>query len=145
MAAKLIIIGHRGAAGLAEENSLEGIRQSIKHNVDMIELDLRVKDSVVILSHDKPSSNIVYCPLKQALSEVNGKVPLNLEVKQKSVVKKLPKLLEKYTGEIVFSSSSYSTLKEIREVLPQYEIAIIEKWSSLRAVAESVLLNTKQR
>jgi glycerophosphoryl diester phosphodiesterase len=48
------IIGHRGAAGLALENTLESIRSAVASGVDAIEIDVRVtKDGHVVLSHDR--------------------------------------------------------------------------------------------
>lgn len=47
------IIGHRGAAGLALENSLESIKAAIDAGVDGIEIDIRLtKDNVFLLNHD---------------------------------------------------------------------------------------------
>jgi len=47
------IIGHRGAAGLAPENSLAAIRAAIAAGVDAIEFDIRVtSDGKLVLSHD---------------------------------------------------------------------------------------------
>jgi len=49
-----IVIGHRGAAGLAPENTLAGIQKSLDLKVDRIEIDVQqTKDSIVILMHDK--------------------------------------------------------------------------------------------
>ncbi|HUP26272.1 MAG TPA: glycerophosphodiester phosphodiesterase [Candidatus Limnocylindrales bacterium] len=48
------IIGHRGAAGLALENTAESIAAAIDAGVDAIEFDIRLtKDSKLVLSHDK--------------------------------------------------------------------------------------------
>lgn len=48
------IIGHRGAAGLALENTVESIRAAINAGVDAIEFDIRVtKDGQIVLNHDK--------------------------------------------------------------------------------------------
>ncbi|HTE21522.1 MAG TPA: glycerophosphodiester phosphodiesterase [Candidatus Limnocylindria bacterium] len=47
------IIGHRGAAGLALENTLQSIRSAIRSNVDAVEIDVRLtKDHHLVLSHD---------------------------------------------------------------------------------------------
>lgn len=47
------IIGHRGAAGLAPQNSLASIQAAIKAGVDGIEFDIRTTaDNQLILSHD---------------------------------------------------------------------------------------------
>lgn len=48
------VIGHRGAAGLALENTAESIEAAIKAGVDAIEFDIRVtKDQKIVLNHDK--------------------------------------------------------------------------------------------
>ena len=47
------IIGHRGAAGLALENTLSSIRTALHAGVDVIEIDIRLtKDLHFVLSHD---------------------------------------------------------------------------------------------
>jgi glycerophosphoryl diester phosphodiesterase len=49
---KTLIVGHRGAKGLAPENTLEGFEVAIQHGVDMIETDAQLtKDGVVVLLH----------------------------------------------------------------------------------------------
>ena len=49
----VVITGHRGAAGLAPENTLPSIQKAIDLNVERIEIDVQqTKDSVVIVMHD---------------------------------------------------------------------------------------------
>lgn len=138
------IIGHRGAKGIAPENSLEAIRKAIKAKVAMIEVDVRMQASTVVLSHDKTMKEQIYCPLTHALNEVQGKVPLNLEIKEQKVVKQLPKLLKDYKGDILFSSVKYGILQDIKELLPKSDIALIERWSGVKGVAQAELLKTKR-
>lgn len=53
------IIGHRGAAGLAPENTLAAIKKAIATGVDAIEFDVRLtKDHHLILSHDPTLNRI---------------------------------------------------------------------------------------
>lgn len=138
------IIGHRGAAGLAPENSIEAIRKAMQTSVDMIELDVRLQNGVPVLSHDPIKTGQIYCPLKQALQEVNSKYALNLEIKELKAVNKTLRMLETYPGKIVFSSFKFNILKKIHDKLPEVEIAILEKWSGTRAVAEAALLGSKR-
>lgn len=50
----MIVISHRGAAGLAPENTLEGIDEAKKAGVDKIEVDIRIsKDKRLVLFHDQ--------------------------------------------------------------------------------------------
>lgn len=141
---KLEIIGHRGAAGLAPENSLDAIRLALKHKVDMIELDVRMQAGVPVLSHDPVSPSGVYCTLKLALREIAGKAGVNLELKEIKTVKSVRRILENYDGEILFSSFKFNILQEVRKEMPKYDIAILEKWSGVRGVAEASLLKTKR-
>ena len=47
------IIGHRGCAGYAPENTLEGIHTAADMGVEWVELDVKItKDEVPILFHD---------------------------------------------------------------------------------------------
>jgi glycerophosphoryl diester phosphodiesterase len=51
-AAGIVRVGHRGAAGLAPENSLAAIEAAASAGVDVVELDLvRRHDGVVVLAH----------------------------------------------------------------------------------------------
>ncbi|MDB5182832.1 MAG: putative Glycerophosphoryl diester phosphodiesterase [Candidatus Saccharibacteria bacterium] len=47
------IIGHRGAAGLAPENTIKAVQAGIAAGADAVEFDVRLtKDGVFVLSHD---------------------------------------------------------------------------------------------
>lgn len=51
---KLIITGHRGAAGLAPENTLASIQLALELGVDRIEIDVQqTKDNKIIVLHDR--------------------------------------------------------------------------------------------
>ena len=51
---KVTVTGHRGAAGLAPENTLVAIRKGISLNVDRIEIDVQqTADGVVVVRHDE--------------------------------------------------------------------------------------------
>lgn len=50
---EIVLTGHRGAGGLAPENTLAAIRKGLDNNVDRIEIDVQqTKDNVVISLHD---------------------------------------------------------------------------------------------
>ncbi|MBI5357771.1 hypothetical protein HZB74_02895 [Candidatus Saccharibacteria bacterium] len=49
----MFIIGHRGAAGLAPENTILGIKTAVENRADAIEFDVRVTaDKKLVLCHD---------------------------------------------------------------------------------------------
>lgn len=138
------IIGHRGAKGLAPENSIKAIKRGMSAKVDMLEVDVRLLDDDLVLSHDPLAKDGTYALLEDALTVVDGKTPLNLEIKELQVVKHLPKVLKGYKGKILFSSFEYKILAEIKKLLPNADLAVLEKWSSVRAVAEATLLGTNR-
>ncbi len=48
-----MIVGHRGAAGLAPENTLPSFIEASKYDIDFIELDVReTKDGALVVVHD---------------------------------------------------------------------------------------------
>jgi glycerophosphoryl diester phosphodiesterase len=136
------IIGHRGAKGLAPENSLEAIKTALGLDIDMIETDLRMQGKTIVLSHDDTLPNQTYTTLIDALAEIDSTVPLNLEIKEQQVIKPLSKILDGYSGKILISSKSFSILQSVKKQMPNSEIAIIESWSGVRAVASASFLGT---
>ncbi len=138
------IVGHRGAKGLAPENSIESIRKALEEKVDMIEIDIRMQNSKLVLSHDKTDTEQVYCPLTQALEEIEGKIPIILDIKESAVINKMLETLKEYEGKIIYSSLKFGTLQKISNLIPKAELAVIEKWSGVRAVASASLLGIKK-
>ena len=138
------IIGHRGARGLAPENSLLAVRRAMSAKVDMIEVDLRVKDGEIVLSHDQVIKSERYVLLEDLLTTVDSNFPLNLEVKELEVLPLLKKELQGYKGKIIFSSFEFKILQNLKKLFPKSELAVLEKWSGVRAVAEASLLGTNR-
>ena len=59
----MTLVGHRGAAGLAPENSLKAIRAARSLGIDAIELDIRVtKDNKLVLCHDYALNRLANIP-----------------------------------------------------------------------------------
>jgi len=54
MAGAVELHGHRGARGLAPENTLEGFKVALSHGVDFLEIDVGLsRDNQVIIHHDR--------------------------------------------------------------------------------------------
>ena len=52
--AHLEIVGHKGASGLAPENTLAAVRMGLEHAVDVIEIDIHMTaDNEIVVCHDK--------------------------------------------------------------------------------------------
>lgn len=118
----MYIIGHRGAAGLAPENSILSIKAAAKYKVDAIECDIRVsKDNRLVLSHDdtflriagdkrkvkelslaqikkiKTNDGQSILTLEEALKAA-GKIPMIIEGKSDGWAEPLAKILKKHQG-----------------------------------------------
>lgn len=141
---KMKIFGHRGARGMAPENSLLGIRFALREKVDMIELDIRAQNGEIVLTHDPVEPGKTYVTLQEALKKIHGTVPINLDIKEPEVLALLKGELHGYKGKVMFSSFQYKILKIVKNIFPDAELAILEKWSSVRVVAEAALLGTKR-
>ena len=116
------IISHRGAAGLAPENTLAGIDKAIETGVDYIEVDMRpTKDKHLVLLHDQSLYRINGTlnraddltlkeisttrthsghpiPTLQEALEHSGDTPLFIDCKGKDWPEVLAKLLKKHNG-----------------------------------------------
>ena len=61
----MLIIGHRGAAGLAPENTMAAIAAGIEAGSDMIEIDVRLTrdNQLVVLGLGKTQQSLTYDPV----------------------------------------------------------------------------------
>jgi glycerophosphoryl diester phosphodiesterase len=114
----MLVIGHRGAAGLAPENSMEAMRTGLKAGADCLEFDVRLtKDKIPVLTHDfhtlrthRDTSIISHhtlaelqertkkqpiVPLTQVLDSFFGVVLLNIELKGRGTGKVVSNLIKK--------------------------------------------------
>lgn len=73
-------IGHRGARGHGEENTLASFERAIALGCDEIETDVWLTDRGIVVSHDPPGRDATLT-LDDALDACAGRVTLNVEVK----------------------------------------------------------------
>lgn len=104
----MLIIGHRGAAGVAPENTIEALRAGVEAGADMLEFDIHLtRDAIPVLIHDnnlmrthrkrtfvntktlaelqeltKSSPNPIIS-LETVLDEFFGNILLNIEIKHR--------------------------------------------------------------
>ncbi|HVV26198.1 MAG TPA: glycerophosphodiester phosphodiesterase [Candidatus Saccharimonadales bacterium] len=154
------IIGHRGARGLAPENTIAGLQKGLEHHVDLLEFDVRVtKDGVVILHHDAaladPSGNTLaiadtnyeilkthkpdLATFEAVLDTVGHTVPLYVEVKPAEPIEPIVKIINSYLKKgwknefFLLGSKSQETLRQLHTALPEIRNIVIEPWSGVRA------------
>jgi glycerophosphoryl diester phosphodiesterase len=163
------IIGHRGARGLASENTLKGLEEAISHDVDEIEFDVRVtKDKIPVLHHDSEvtdsrgrkfsiSKNTLLSlrkhkpdltTLKDVFERVNQKMPLYIEIKPDVSVQPIIKVLKAQIDKgrpaenMRIASFSQKVLIEIHRALPELPKIVNESWSGIRARKRADALDT---
>jgi glycerophosphoryl diester phosphodiesterase len=128
----MLIIGHRGAAGLKPENTIASLRAGMKADADMIEFDIRLtKDNILVLAHDfhtlrsHKTVNLIHSStlselrkraagsdrpivtFEEALNETFGKIMLNVELKHKGSGQRA---LEVLRGKYIKKASDWDLL-----------------------------------
>lgn len=142
--AKTGIIGHRGAAGLALENSHDSILAALGHEIDAIEFDVRrTKDGKLVVMHDSHTGRIAKQKVLvghktleelQAIELNNGQHILSLEdmfriigkekpmvidIKDSGSADEILRLLEQYPhSEVSFTSLRYAELDKLHKARP---------------------------
>lgn len=151
----MLVIGHRGAAGLAPENSMEALRAGVDAGADILEFDVRLtKDKIPVLTHDfhtlrthrdtsiishhtlaelrKRTEKQPIVPLSEVLDEFFGHILLNIEIKGRGTAKVVADLVKKNyikTGKdwdnLLFSSFRGIDLITIRRVSSEAKLALL--------------------
>lgn len=166
----MLIIGHRGAKGLAPENTIASLQAALDAGVDGIEFDVRVsRDNVAVLNHnsdigvpgfdldiaktnynDLKKAKPTLITLDEALDFINNRVKIVIEIKLVRSVQPIVDCINKHlaqswtTDTITISSFNMRTLKQIRGKLPQIELSVNEAWSGVRATHRARTLGTKR-
>lgn len=143
----MLVIGHRGAKGLAPENTLESLRAGHEAGADILEFDVRLtSDNIPVLCHDAVyhGRRISSSTLKQlqekgdiptlqsVLDEFFGKVLLNLEYKPQTGIDVVYKILrKKYVKNeddwhnILISSFHVRSLLRMRKLSKHANLALL--------------------
>jgi len=151
----MLIIGHRGAAGLAPENTMKALKAGYEADADMLEIDVRLtKDQRIVAIHDSrltrthhhrdAISGLTYeqlqqltkqCPvplLETILDKYFGKVLLNIEVKSRGCGEAVVALLESSYikkksdwDKFIISSFKGPELVSIRKLSPHANLAML--------------------
>lgn len=113
---KQMIIAHRGASGDYHENTIEAFIEAINVGADAIELDVRkTKDNKIIISHDdnidgikldsldyneilevSSSKGFIVPTLEEVLKLCQGKILLDIELKEEGYEEEVISLIKKY-------------------------------------------------
>lgn len=150
------IIGHRGAAGIALENSIQSIRAALAAGVDAIEIDVRLTaDMHLVLSHDPTLRRVSKHRLtvkKETISKLkttrlkNGEtvptlvdalkacknIPLIVEAKSKDWALVLAQQLKKTKpGSVIVFAQDYAELHIFHELLPDIPVYLVQRFNPI--------------
>ena len=165
----MLVIGHRGAKGLAPENTKASFEAALEYKVDAVEFDIRTtQDNIAVVSHDEflerdkikleiAKTDYIEIQrtfpdtltLSETLSFLDCRVPVIIEVKPGSNISPILKDIENalhggWKDEyIAVSSFDFELLKNIRRIFPDVRIIVNEKWSGLRAGRRAKKLKTE--
>lgn len=144
------IIGHRGAAGLALENSEASLLAALSHNIDAIEFDVRrTRDGKLVVMHDKHTGRISkertlvgnktlkqlqsiklkngqrIMSFQEVFELLAGKIPMVIDIKDhNSSDEILTVVSQNPNAEISFTSLQYTEIKKLRKELPHVPVYI---------------------
>ncbi len=147
------IIGHRGAAGLALENTLPGLELARLLGVDAIEFDVRMtKDERLVVAHDSDLERISgisakisdlsleelqnitlndgesKVPTLEEALDMSGKIPVIIELKQSGCARQLVDLIDlSPSQDITVASFKLNELTDLRNRRPSLKLVGLER------------------
>lgn len=165
----MLIIGHRGAAGLASENTMAAFRAGYEADADMLECDVRLtKDRKLVIIHDARLARthhrhdavaaLTYDQIKDytrdkpvpllddLLKEYFGKILLNIELKSRGSGEMLINLMKKKYikkatdwDNFIISSFKGTELVHIHHLEPRANLALLHDQNPFLFIAYSRL------
>ena len=154
------VIGHRGAANIAPENTIIGIKTAMKAGVDAVEFDIRVsKDMKLYLCHDA-SLNRTYgidrkvsdltsteldnikdkdgnqIPTLELALEACGKTTAIIEAKSGNWSDPLSKILHSHPNKKIHSviSFNHQELNKFQKLQPDIPLYVLEHRNAFDAI-----------
>ncbi len=151
------LIGHRGAAALAPENTMPSFVKAYECGATAIEFDVRLtKDGVPVILHDEDLKRVAGVEarvadlsleelrkfkvfgeapvptLEEVLSFASGKLAVDVELKVEGAERKVVSLLEKYglKERALITSFLPQALSRIKSVEPGLRVGLlVDEWS----------------
>ncbi len=149
------IIGHRGATGLALENTIESIKAGINAGVSIIEIDIRqTKDQQIVLNHDSDLRRCfginlsvknntlrhlqMICPnlptLEEALKILTNKTVI-IELKGSIKPENVFKITKNFPDvDIQYASFNHHTIRAIKQQQPDSYCYVLEHHSPFEII-----------
>jgi glycerophosphoryl diester phosphodiesterase len=151
----MLVIGHRGAAGVAPENSLKALQAGLEAGADILEIDVRLtSDGIPVVVHDfhmlrthhhismisqhtfkeleELTKGTPILPLTTVLDMFFGVIILNIELKGRRTGRVVTELIKnqyiktkKDWDAILFSSFKGSELATVRRISSRANLAML--------------------
>lgn len=144
------IIGHRGAAGLALENSHDSLLAALGHDIDALEFDVRrTKDGKLVVMHDSHTGRIAkkkvlvshktlaelqsielkngqhILSLEQVMALIGAGKPMVIDIKDSNSSDEILRLVQKFPQAAVsFTSLLYKELVKLHNARPDLPIFV---------------------
>jgi glycerophosphoryl diester phosphodiesterase len=163
----MLIIGHRGAAGLELENTIRSFQKAQELGVDMLECDLlRTKDGAIVLSHDttlarvygidQKISQMTLTEIKEVTGKQNKEIPelseflaiadrpIILDIKVSGIESQVLSAIKGFAHKVLISSWNPWVLKKFRTLDTNIQLDLVwgSKFGSLILFAAALLKNT---
>lgn len=146
-------MGHRGAAGLALENTLDSFELAKILGVDSIELDIHIsKDGKLMVIHDNDTYRVSnkrlsikqstskqiqkvvladkksHVPTLEEVIKLTANVPLMIEIKSEGCIEALLGIINRHADrDITIASFKHSELRKLRKLAPNVKIYGLER------------------
>lgn len=154
------IIGHRGASGVALENSPTSIKAALALPLFAVEIDIRrTQDGQLVILHDAntarvakkrvwvertPLSKLLKIKLKnneniltleEVLKMAGDKMAIMLDIKSSGTVDETIRLLKKHPKtQAIFSGRQYSDLKKLHQAVPSAKFLIQHHYDPMEVI-----------
>jgi glycerophosphoryl diester phosphodiesterase len=153
------IIGHRGAAGLALENSHDSIAAALQYNLAAIEFDVHLTaDGQIVVVHDAHTKRVAEEKVqvkKITLKELQKLALRNkqtiptlddvltiiksgtviIDIKAKGIADALPAVLKRHpTITPSFASFNHDELRQVHKLFPEAKTYVLEHFSPIEII-----------
>jgi glycerophosphoryl diester phosphodiesterase len=119
-----LVIGHRGAAAVAPENTLESLAAAVAAGVDFVEFDV---GSALVLGHSEKELPDEPVPLEAALAFLSESgVGAHVDVKVAGIEEEILAAIRRhdFVGRATVSTVSAKSLRRFAELAPDLHLAI---------------------
>lgn len=121
-------VGHRGAAALAPENTLEALAAALEHGVDAVEFDvLADRDDRLVLAHSLLELPDPQATLEEALEYLAPTgVGVHVDLKQRGLEQRVAEALVRHDllGRSLVSSLDHGALRDLRSHEPRLRVGL---------------------